>query len=360
MKEKKEGTRLVLTEENKIEVRSFPVPSPQPGQVLIQSVSTLISAGTELGVQEVHSSPYGTWAGGGDSVVASPGWVANINEKNEQFLGYSNAGRVIEIAKDLMDDPEFTIENGDLVLSSGNHSSHVIESPREKPLVAIPKGLSTEEASFGVLGSVAIYGIERSGLELGKTAAIIGMGVVGQITLQLAHYTGCELLVALDLLDNRLEIAGRNGATHIFNAKGDGFRREVRELTAGRGFDVIIEASGALPAIPLAVDLAAAGGRIVLLGSPWRRRVEVDFFDIHLKELNIIGCHQPRCPTEATAFFPWTQEYNRRQILKMISDGRLDVQRLITHRLPYQGADEAYRKLRDEKDTCLGVVLGWE
>ena len=88
--------------------------------------------------------------------------------------------------------------------------------------------------------------------------------------------------------------------------------------------------------------------------------MKVDFFDIHLKELTIIGCHQPRCPTQATAFFPWTQEYNRRQILKMIADGRLNVNQLITHRVPFAQADEAYRKLRDEKGDSLGVILEWD
>ena len=130
-------------------------------------------------------------------------------------------------------------------------------------------------------------------------------------------------------------------------------------MTGGRGFDIIIEASGALPAIPQAVELAAIGGRILLLGSPWSRNVEVDFFEIHLKELTILGCHQPRCPTQATAFFPWTQEYNRNQILKMISDGRMDVKKLISQRLSFQKAGEAYRMLRDEKETSLGIVLEW-
>ena len=359
MKDRTQGKRFILTENNDVEVRDFVVPAVQPGQVLIETISTLISAGTELGVQQVHSTPDGKWAGDQDPVVSSPGWVKNISEKNEQFLGYSNAGRIVEIADDLRSDPEFALKTGDVVLSSGNHASHVIETPKENSLVAVPEGVSPAEAAFGVLGSVALYGIEKAGLELGKTAAIIGMGVVGQITLQLSGFTGCEILLALDLIDMRLGIAGKNGATHVLNGAAKNFRSEAREITGGRGFNVVIEASGALPAIPLAVELAAIGGRIVLLGSPWSRKVEVDFFDIHLKELNIVGCHQPRCPTQATAFFPWTQEYNRKQILKMISDGRLDVKQLTTHRLPFPKATEAYRLLREEKDVSLGIVLEW-
>jgi 2-desacetyl-2-hydroxyethyl bacteriochlorophyllide A dehydrogenase len=327
---------------------------------LIESIFTLISAGTELGVQQVHSRSNGRWAGNQEPIVTLPDWVSHIGQKNEQFLGYSNAGRIIDIAEDLASDPDIKLQKGDIVLSSGNHASHVVESPCEKPVVVVPNGVRADHAAFGVLGSVALYGIERSGLELGKTVAILGMGVVGQLSLQLAKYTGCEILAAIDLVDMRLETAGKGGATHLLNPAVDSFRDDVRKMTAGRGFDVIIEASGAIPAIPLAVELAAIGGRVLLLGSPWSRSVHVDFFDIHLKELHIIGCHQPRCPTQPGLLFPWTQSYNRSQILKMIADGRLNVERLITHRLPFAQAEEAYRKLRDEKSSTLGIVLDWQ
>ena len=353
------GRRLVLTEENNIEIRDYQIPGLQNGEVLIETISTLISAGTELGVQGVHAKPDGRWAGSQERVVEVPDWIDSISQKNDQFLGYSNVGRIIDIADNLREDPTVEIREGDVVLSSGNHASHVIGATGAKPLVKVPDDVAPESAAFGVLGSVALYGVERAGLELGKYVAIIGMGVVGQLTLQLARHTGCEVLVAIDLVDMRLSVAKKNGATHLINPTDDNFRSAAREITDGHGFDVIIEASGALPAIPLAVDLGAIGGRVLLLGSPWNRAVEVDFFDIHLKELTLMGIHQPRCPTQSTAFFPWTQEYNRKQILKMIADGRLDVDGLITHRLSYTDAAEAYRKLRNEKDTSLAIVLEW-
>ena len=82
--------------------------------------------------------------------------------------------------------------------------------------------------------------------------------------------------------------------------------------------------------------------------------------DFHLKELTLMGCHQPKCPTDETIYFPWTQQYNRRQILRMISDKRLDVNTLVSHKLPYHEAGEAYRLLRDEKDKALGIILDWQ
>ena len=81
--------------------------------------------------------------------------------------------------------------------------------------------------------------------------------------------------------------------------------------------------------------------------------------DFHLKELVLMGCHQPKCPIHPTGLFPWTQQYNRGQILTMISDGRLMVKDLISHRLPATEAEEAYDLLREKRDGALGVILNW-
>ena len=79
----------------------------------------------------------------------------------------------------------------------------------------------------------------------------------------------------------------------------------------------------------------------------------------HEKELIMIGAHQPKCPTTPTAIFPWTQQYNRAQILKYICQGTLNVDHLISHQLPYTEAETAYRLLRDQRDQSLGVILKW-
>ena len=106
--------------------------------------------------------------------------------------------------------------------------------------------------------------------------------------------------------------------------------------------------------------MARIGGRIMALGSIWHRKVEVDFMDFHQKELTLVGCHQPKCPTTATPAWPWTQQHNRRQVLKMIERGELDVARLTSHRMPYTEAGEAYRLLRHERDQALGVLFTWD
>jgi len=323
------GKSILVKPDNQISIGDFTIRQPGEGEVLVKTVSSLISAGTELGSQELGRS-------------------------HDFTPGYSNAGEVVALGKGVEG-----YQIGDRVLSLGSHASYVTVSSRPNSLAKIPDGVSFDEGAFGVLGSVSMHGVRKAKIELGEFAAITGMGLVGQLALQLASHTGCEALVAIDLSDMRLQVASEC-ATHTMNPNTCDVKSEIHQLTNGRGLDVIIEASGYPQALLTAFDLARIGGRIMLLGSIWHRKIEVDFMPFHEKELTLVGCHQPKCPTAETIYYPWTQQYNRNQILKMIADKRLNVQRLISHKLPYYEAAEAYRLLRDEKDKSLGVVLDWE
>ena len=325
----KYGHRLLVRPDNTVEIGTFEVDLPSSQQVLIETDSTLISAGTELGTQE--------------------------QDRQKPFTpGYSNAGRILALG-----DGVEGYQVGDRVLSLGHHASHVTVSDAPQSLVKLPDGASFAAGTFGVLGSVSIHGVRKAKLEFGERLMITGMGVVGQLALQLAKLTGCDQAIAVDLIDQRLEKADISGATHILNPTTCDLKSQVQQLTEGRGLDVVIEASGYPDLLPELFDLMRIGGRIVLLGSIWHRKVELDLMPFHEKELVMIGAHQPKCPTTPTAIFPWTQQYNRAQILKYICQGTLNVDHLISHQLPYTEAETAYRLLRDQRDQSLGVILKW-
>lgn len=321
------GRRIVIRADGRVEVEIFTPRLPGRGEVLLETICTLISAGTELGLMDELRG-------------------------QDIYPGYSHVGRVIAVGEDVTD---YVV--GDKVLSLGNHATHVTTSAAPPYLAPVPDNVSAEEATFAVLGSVALHGVRKAKVELGEYVAITGMGVVGQLTLQLVAQTGCEALIAADLSDFRLGIARQQGATHVLNPRYDDFSTLVGQLTDECGLDCVIEASGYPELLPQLFDLLRIGGRLLLLGSIWHRKVELDLMSFHLKELTLISAHQPKCPVVKTPYFPWTQQYNRRQILKMISDGRLKVQPLITHRLPFTDASLAYQLLRQEGKRMLGVVL---
>lgn len=321
------GWRVVVRPDNRVEIESFTPRPPGRNEVLVETLCTLISAGTELGLQDEART-------------------------RDLYPGYSNVGRIVALGEDVK---EYAV--GDIVLSLGNHASHVTVSAAPPSLAPVPDSVPLEEATFGVLGSISIHGVRRARVELGEHVAVTGMGVVGQLALQLVALTGCESLIAADLSDFRLHVAKSYGATHTINPQMGDFAELVHRVTGGRGLDCIIEASGYPDPLPLLFDLARIGGRVILLGSIWHRKVEIDFMPFHLKELTLLGVHQPKCPTTETPYFPWTQQYNRRQVLKMIQDGRLKIRPLITHVLPYTETAEAYRLLRYDRDKALGIVL---
>ncbi len=323
------GRRVVIRPDDRVDTEAFEITPPGPGQALVETVRTLISAGTELGSQEQRRT-------------------------RDYTPGYSNTGRILALG-----DGSGGYAVGDRVLSLGPHASHVTVSTQPQSLARLPDGVSFDDGAYGVLGSVSMHGVRKARLELGEFAAITGMGLVGQLALQLAARTGCELLIAIDPSAARLEIAAVTGATHTL-VPGEDLPSRVAAVTGDRGLDAAIEASGYPEILPVLFDMARIGGRIMALGSIWHRKVEVDFMDFHQKELTLVGCHQPKCPTTATPAWPWTQQHNRRQVLKMIERGELDVARLTSHRMPYTEAGEAYRLLRHERDQALGVLLTWD
>lgn len=322
------GYRVIAQPDRRIEIERFEPTPPGVGEVMIETEVTLISAGTELAMLAEEHGPF--------------------------CPGYSNVGRIVAVGEGVEG-----VGIGDRVLSLGCHASHVTVSAAPASIVRVPDSVSPEEAAFGVLGSVSAHGVRKARLEMGEHVLVTGMGVVGQLALQFAARAGCETLIASDLSDRRLAIAHDQTGAATLNPTTANMAAEIERITEGSGLDCIIEASGYPDHLPALFDMARIGGRIVLLGSIWHRTVEVDFMPFHLKELTLIGAHQPKCPTVATPAFPWTQQYNRAQTLKMIGDGRLNVRRLITHILPYTEAAEGYRLLREERDRALGVVLDY-
>ncbi|MBM3215888.1 zinc-binding alcohol dehydrogenase [Candidatus Poribacteria bacterium] len=324
-----EGRRIVVRSDGRIEVEAYDIPSPGRGQVLIETICTAVSAGTELGVQEQARS-------------------------GDYHPGYSNVGRIVECGAGVDG-----FSPGDRVLSFGNHASHVVSGTDSPYLIPVPDDVGSDEGAFGVIGSVSMHGARKANAALGEHVLVTGVGMVGQIVVQLLARTGAETLIAMDLSSFRLEVALQHGATHTLDARASDTADAIRDLTHGRGIDVAVEASGYPDVIPSLVDYSRIGGRIVLLGSIWHRPVTLDLMPFHEKEITMMGCHQPKCPPKGNSYYPWSQEYNRRTFLHWIADGRLRIADLITHRLAADDAPTAYQLLREERDRALGVLFAF-
>jgi len=327
-----QGKRVVFGEKGLVAIENFDLKQPESDHLLISTVSTLISSGTETAF-----------------LMALP----NTPGVFPQYPGYSNAGTVVSVGSEVS---RFGV--GDKVVSRKNHASHVVAS--EEEAMKIPESLSFDEASFFALGSIALQGVRKADIELGESVVVLGQGLIGVLALQLAKLNGGFPVIGIDLYDYRLNISSKCGADYTFNPLEVDLENSIREATDGKGANAVIEATGNPKAIPTALKLASEYGRVIILGSP-RGESEVNFYsEIHRKGIFIIGAHDRTRPHYESSHGWWTQGDDTSLILKLISKGLLRVRDLITLKIGFQRVNEAYQKLIQSKGNVLGIILDWQ
>jgi threonine dehydrogenase-like Zn-dependent dehydrogenase len=222
----------------------------------------------------------------------------------------------------------------------------------------VPAGVSLEAAALALLADVSLLGVRQARITLGETVVVIGLGLVGQFAAQLARLSGARPVIGLDLLPPRLAAAEAHGARPV-NPQAEDARQAVAQATAGRMAEVVIEATGNPAAVPLALDLAAEAGRVVLLGSP-RGKVEFDAYStIHRKNIALLGAHTRLGAGVGGYRTPWTHARNVDLLLALLAEGSLRVDDLISHRIPPAAVFETYARLAERPQDFLGVVITW-
>lgn len=332
IRSEKKGKRVVFKSKGLVTIEEYDLEPPRPNQISVETVSTLISPGTETAF-----------------LMALP----NTSGKFPMYPGYSNVGVVSALGSDNM-----KFEVGDRVVSRGHHASHIVMD--QDNLIRIPNSLSFDEAVFFALGSIALQGIRKANIELGESVMVIGQGLVGNLALQLAKLSGGMPVIGVDYYDYRLDISERCGADNVLNPSNVDVVEAVRNATRGNGADVVVEASGNPQAIPTALELAGRFGRVVLLGST-RGTTEVNFYStIHRKGVRVIGAHESTRPRHESSRGLWTSRDDSLLVLELMSKGRLKVGELVSAKMSFQEAARAYNRLVESKEDTLGIILQWK
>lgn len=322
------GKRVAFVEKGLVKVEEFQVNEPGAKEVLIKSTSTLICSGTE-----------------GAFLMAMP----NTSNSFPQYPGYSNAGIIEAVGSDVVDR-----SCGEKVVSWTNHASHVLEDAAN--ILPFPDNLSFDDATFFALASIALNGVRKATIELGESVAVMGQGLVGQLALQLARLSGAVPLIAIDLLNARLGASMKSGADLTINPGEKDLNGEIKRLTGGKGVNVVIEATGNPDAIPVACKLVRPYGRVILLGSP-RGETKINFYsEVHAKSVTMIGSYMR--PSYESYHSSWTDKDDAKLILKLLDQGRLKVRHLVTRKMPYYEATEAYLQVINK--STLGIILDWQ
>ena len=354
----------------KTELMEVPCPTVKPGHLLIKTAFSVISAGTERMLVEFGKASYLSKAKQQpdkvkqvlnklktDGILST---LSSVQAKLDQPLplGYSNAGTVIEVGRGV---DNFNI--GDRVISNGSHSE-VVCVPKNL-CAKIPEGVNDEEAAFTVLASIALQCVRLARPTLGENFVVTGLGLIGQLAVQILIAQGCRVL-AIDFNKERLELAKRFGAETVDLSKGEVPISRGLEFSKGQGVDGVIIAASTKSSEPVhqAAQMCRKRGRIVLVGVTGLELSRADFYE---KELTFqVSCsYGPgRYDTEYEikgqdypfGLVRWTEQRNFEAILQMMKDKRLNILPLISHRFPFEEAEEAY-KLISSKEPFLGIVL---
>lgn len=352
-----------------------PVPGCKPGGVLVRSAYSLISTGTELmKVSEAGMSMVGKARSRPDQVakvvqsVAANGVPATYRKvmgKLDSYtpLGYSLCGVVEQVGAGIDE-----VAVGDLVACAGNeHALHAELNWVPKNLCArVPDGLAPQHAAFGTVGSIALQGVRRGEPQLGEAALVIGLGLIGQLVVQLLAASGVRV-VGADPDPVRCELAERLGAAACGDPASAAVEAAVAELTGGHGVDQVYLAAGggSNQPVELAARLSRDRGRVVDIGKcrldlPWNAYYEKEL-DVRFSRSYGPGRYDPEYELEGrdypVGYVRWTERRNLACFLDLVARGRVEVEPLVSHIAAFDDAVETYRSLKDGDLKAVAVLF---
>lgn len=338
------GERVVFSESGKAGIERYDEAAPSAGEILVEARATLISAGTEK-----------------SCLTGRANWVTLPH-----YPGYSHAGVVRAVGDGVSD---FTVgmrlysqlphgQFGRLSAGGMQPSAGQTASFNTTDTAAvIPEGVADDEAAFTTLAAVSLYSIRRAGIVPGERVVVVGLGIVGQLIVQLARLSGAYPVIGIDIVETRRSLAETLGADETLDPKTTAWADTVQEKWGGA--DVVFETAGVASLLRECVKAAKVRGRVVVVSTIYES-VELDFFPgLDEKDVSLVGCHQPNNPMTSNVVYPWTQKQDRELLLGFMDSGRLQVRPLMSHRFHVSEVPEAYRLLMDPNEAKMGILLDW-
>ncbi|RLB79063.1 MAG: oxidoreductase [Deltaproteobacteria bacterium] len=360
-------------------VEEVPAPVCLKGGVLVKNHFSAISVGTEL--SSAKSTQRNSLLALGESLslykkalnkMVNEGFNATFKaiDKYKATLwpkGYSSAGEIIEIGADIVD-----LKPGDFVACAGSgfavHAEYVTV-PRN--LVArIPAGIELQYASFATIGSIAMHAVRQASPGLGENVAVVGLGIIGLLVVQLLKSCGCKVL-AIDINPSRTELARDSGADEIYcPTESDDVVEKVLHFSNYVGMDVVMMCAATISNEPVnqAMQFLRRKGKLVIVGDVGLGFKRSPFYE---KEIDIkISCsygpgrYDPVYELEGREYpidyVRWTLNRNLVGFMELVGSGKVDLDLLITHKTTIDKAPEVYNNIKGKKIDSLGVLIDYE
>ena len=361
------------------ETRVIDVPAPltPDGGVLVETAWSLISPGTERMLVE---------AGGGNLIntarqrpdlvkqvvdkAARDGIAATVEAVRSRLdvaipLGYSCAGTVLDVGSQI--GSHFSV--GDRVACAGagqaNHAE-VVAVPKHLT-VRVPDGVSLDDAAFVTVGAIALQGVRIADVRIGEACVVIGLGLVGQITIQLLRAAGCRVF-GVDVAEDKVKLALANGADGALLRSDPDLVSRVREFSKGRGADAVLITAATSTSDPIQVAPSLARDRAVVV-AVGMLGMDVPRNAYYEKELQVRlsrsygpGRYDRTYEQDGVdypvGYVRWTEQRNMEAFLDLVAAGTVQPARLVTHRIPIADAQRAYDIVTGETaEPYLGILL---
>jgi predicted dehydrogenase/threonine dehydrogenase-like Zn-dependent dehydrogenase len=354
-------------------VEEIPIPTPRAGQALVKISASLVSAGTERMVVEFAEKSYLGKARSRPDLVKQtldkakregvmPTVQAVFNRLDQPMaLGYSSAGTIVALGKNMQG---FKVGQR-VACAGGGYASHAEYNviPRNL-LTPLPKNVDFESAAFTTLGAIALHGFRLAEPQLGENIAIIGLGLLGLLTIQMAAAAGCNVL-GIDLAPKRLALASALGHQAVLRAQAES---ASQSFTANRGFDSIIicaDTSSNDP-VELAGVIARDRAKVVATGAVGLNFPRKVYYEKEISFINSRSYGPGRYDSNyeengndyPIGYIRWTEGRNFQAVVDLLSSRKLKVESLITHKFPIDEGVKAYEVITGKrKEAFLGVLL---
>ena len=334
---------VFMTGVRQIKIEPVEVDLPGPDQVLVHTLYSAISHGTEMAFYR-GTAPFLDRAWDEKTRLFSQSATPEISYPFR--YGYSNVSKVVECGVKVT-----TLKPGDIVFSGSPHQTDFVENTRD--LVLLPDGVDPKLGVFLLIIRTTLNGILDAGICLGETVVIFGQGVLGQILAQMARLSGAGQVIVADPLPGRREISLRCGADAALNPLEEDVAAQVRGLTNGRGADVVIEVSGAFPALQEAIRTVVPRGKVVALGfyqGDGKLNLSSEF---HHNWINI------QCSQGGSINPALSHRWNSQRLMDTATSllVKLDLAPLVTNVMDFEDAAKAYALIDQHPDKILQVLL---
>jgi predicted dehydrogenase/threonine dehydrogenase-like Zn-dependent dehydrogenase len=363
---------------NTLTIEELPVPLCKSGGILVKTIYSAVSVGTEIMKLKNADLNYFQMAKKKPEQVKDVlntltqlGLVATYRKVMNKLdslspLGYSLVGEVIEVGKNVDN-----IKIGDIVACGGaGYANHAEINFIPKNLCAkVPMGVELKEASFATIASVAMQGFRQTQSQIGENVAVIGLGLLGQILVQIIQANGCRAF-GFDISQSKCDLATTNGAYFTQNASKINFEEEIGGFTNGFGCDSVIITTGTTSNDPiiLAGKIARDRAKIVDIGItkmdlPWDLyyHKELDFkFSRSYGPGRYDPTYEEKGVDYPIGFVRWTEQRNMESVLQLLKDGKLNFSKLITHEFDFNNCEKAFADIKEGKEDYLGVVLKYD